>query len=120
MDNAEPPMFGISPPTPLSSSTTLWGADAALLAHPLFAGDVPPHLTRPVPPYTHAYVSFGTGTRQNARRMSTYSQLTTPWTTALCCITFHCACNFSDVLWSLSWPSDSFFPPLLSFCKKIS
>ena len=29
--------------------------------------------------------------------MSTYSQLTTPWTTALCRITFHCACIFSDI-----------------------
>jgi hypothetical protein len=57
-------VFGVSPPTPLASSTTSWGADAALLAHPLLSGDVPPHLTRPVPPYTHAYVSFGAGARQ--------------------------------------------------------
>jgi hypothetical protein len=64
MDNAEPPVFGISPATPLSSGTTSWDADAALLAHPLFAGEVPPHLTRPVPPYTHAYVSFGAGAKQ--------------------------------------------------------
>jgi hypothetical protein len=41
-----------------------WGSDAALLAHPLFAGDVPSHLTRPVPPHTHAYVSFGAGAKQ--------------------------------------------------------
>jgi hypothetical protein len=64
MDNAEPPVFGVSPATPPSSGTTSWGADAALLAHPLFAGEVPPHLTRPVPPYTHAYVSFGAGAMQ--------------------------------------------------------
>lgn len=64
IDNAEPPIFGVSPPTPLASTATAWGADAALLAHPLFAGDVPSHLTRPVPPYTHAYVSFGAGARQ--------------------------------------------------------
>jgi hypothetical protein len=64
IDNAEPPMSGVSPPTPLALSTTSWGADAALLAHPLFSGNVPPHLTRPVPPHTHAYVSFGAGARQ--------------------------------------------------------
>ncbi|KAI0302441.1 hypothetical protein B0F90DRAFT_1714787 [Multifurca ochricompacta] len=41
-----------------------WGSDAALLAHSLFTGDIPPHLSRPVPPHTHAYVSFGAGARQ--------------------------------------------------------
>jgi hypothetical protein len=41
-----------------------WGSDAALLAHPVFAGDVPAHLTRPVPPHTHAYISFGAGAKQ--------------------------------------------------------
>ncbi|KAI0253771.1 hypothetical protein BJV78DRAFT_167782 [Lactifluus subvellereus] len=64
IDNADPPMLGVSPPTPLRSRATTWGADAALLTHPLFAEDVPPHLTRPVPPHTHAYVSFGAGARQ--------------------------------------------------------
>lgn len=64
MDNAEPPMLGVSPPTPLALSTTSWGSDTALLAHPLFSGNVPSHLTRPVPPHTHAYVSFGGGARQ--------------------------------------------------------
>ena len=64
IDNIDPPMFGASPPTPLSSSAAAWGADSALLAHPLFAGDIPSHLTRPVPPHTHAYVSFGAGARQ--------------------------------------------------------
>ncbi len=66
MDNVDPPIFGVSPPTPLSSSAAAWGADAALFAHPLFAGDgdVPPNLTRPVPPHTHAYVAFGAGARQ--------------------------------------------------------
>jgi hypothetical protein len=42
----------------------IWGSDTALLAHPLFAGDVPPHLTRPVPPHTHAYVALGAGAKQ--------------------------------------------------------
>jgi hypothetical protein len=65
MDSAaEPPVFGLSPSIPLSSSTTSWGNDAALLSHPLFTGDVPPHLTRPEPPYTHAYVAFGAGAKQ--------------------------------------------------------
>jgi hypothetical protein len=64
IDNADPPMFGASPPTPLTSRATAWGADAALLSHPLFAENLPLHLTRPVPPHTHAYVSFGAGARQ--------------------------------------------------------
>lgn len=64
IDSIDPPMFGHSPPTPLASSAAVWGADAALLAHPLFAGDDPSHLTRPTPPHTHAYVSFGAGARQ--------------------------------------------------------
>ena len=64
IDNIDPPMFGGSPPTPLASSAAAWGADAALLAHPLFAGDVPSHLTRSAPLHTHAYVSFGAGARQ--------------------------------------------------------
>jgi len=64
MDNAEPPMSGVSLPTPLALSTTSWGSDAALLAHPLFSENVPSHLTRPVPPHTHAYVSFGAGAKQ--------------------------------------------------------
>jgi hypothetical protein len=64
IDNAEPPNLGLSPPTPVASMATTWGADAPLFAHPLFAGDVPSHLTRPVPPHTHAYVSFGAGARQ--------------------------------------------------------
>ncbi|KAI9465374.1 hypothetical protein BJY52DRAFT_1202468 [Lactarius psammicola] len=64
IDNIDPPMFGLSPPTPLASSAAAWGADAALLAHPLFAGDFQSHLTRPAPPHTHAYVSFGAGARQ--------------------------------------------------------
>jgi hypothetical protein len=64
MDNAEPPMSGVSLPSPLASSTTSWGSDAALLAHPLFSGNMPSHLTRPVPPHTHAYVSFGAGSKQ--------------------------------------------------------
>lgn len=61
IDNIDPPIFNPSPPTPLTSSAAAWGADAALLAHPLFAGDVPSH---PAPPHTHAYVSFGSGSRQ--------------------------------------------------------
>ncbi|KAI9510334.1 hypothetical protein F5148DRAFT_976931 [Russula earlei] len=64
IDNAEPPMFGVSLTSPPASTATAWGADAALLAHPLFAGDVPSYLTRPVAPHTHAYVSFGAGARQ--------------------------------------------------------
>ncbi|KAH8980746.1 hypothetical protein EDB86DRAFT_2813435 [Lactarius hatsudake] len=65
IDNIDPPTFGPSPPTPLASSAAAWGADAALLAHPLFAGDdFQSHLTRPAPPHTHAYVSFGAGARQ--------------------------------------------------------
>ena len=64
IDSAESPMVGVSPS--ISFGPTLnWGSDAALLAHPLFAGDVPPHLTRPVPPHTHAYVSLGAGANQN-------------------------------------------------------
>ncbi|KAH9976297.1 hypothetical protein BGW80DRAFT_1549469 [Lactifluus volemus] len=53
-------------PTPVSSRVTAWGEDVALSSHPLLAGegDVPPHLTRPVPPHTHAYVSFGAGVKQ--------------------------------------------------------
>jgi hypothetical protein len=54
--------------------------------------------------------------------MSTYSQPTTPWTTALCRITFHCACIFSDVLWSkglghliLFFFSSSFLLPRIGF-----
>jgi hypothetical protein len=42
----------------------IWDSDTALLAHPLFAGEVPSLLTRPVPAYTHAYVSFGAGAGQ--------------------------------------------------------
>jgi len=64
IDNIDPPMFGLSPPTPLASSAAAWGSDSALLAHPLFAGDFQSHLTRPAPPHTHAYVSFGAGARQ--------------------------------------------------------
>jgi hypothetical protein len=64
MDNAEPPMFVGSPFTSLASSTPSWSTAAALMAHPLFAGDMPSHLTRPVPRYTHAYVSFGAGAMQ--------------------------------------------------------
>jgi hypothetical protein len=66
IDNIDPPMFAPSPPTPLTSSAAAWGTDAALLAHwdPLFAGNIPSHLTRPAPPHTHAYVSFGAGSRQ--------------------------------------------------------
>ncbi|KAI9441747.1 hypothetical protein H4582DRAFT_2110489 [Lactarius indigo] len=65
IDNIDPPTFGPSPPTPLASSAAAWGSDAALLAHPLFAGDdFPSHLARPAPPHTHAYVSFGAGARQ--------------------------------------------------------
>jgi hypothetical protein len=55
--------MGVSLPTSLGS-TMAWGSDAAMLAHPLFAGDVPSHMTRPVPPHTHAYVSFGAGAKQ--------------------------------------------------------
>lgn len=64
LDNVDPPMFSHSPPTPLSSAAAAWGSDAALLAHPLFADDIPSHLTRPAPPHTHAYVAFGAGARQ--------------------------------------------------------
>lgn len=63
MDSAEPPMMGVSPPNSFGSTMT-WGSDAALLAHPAFAGDVPAHLTRPVAPHTHAYISFGAGAKQ--------------------------------------------------------
>ena len=63
IDSADPPMLGVSPPASLAS-TMNWSSDAALLAHPLFAGDVPPHLTRTVPPHTHAYVSLGAGAKQ--------------------------------------------------------
>ena len=66
IDNAEQPIHAMPPPSPLSSRVAAWGEDVALLSHPLFAGegDVPPHLTRPVPPHTHAYVSFGAGVKQ--------------------------------------------------------
>ena len=64
LDNVDPPMFNTSPPTPLSSAAAAWGSDAALLAHPLFACDIPSHLTQPIPPHTHAYVAFGAGSRQ--------------------------------------------------------
>ena len=64
LDNDDPPMINTSPPTPLSSAAPAWGSDAALLAHPLFAGDIPSHLTQPIPPHTHAYVAFGAGSRQ--------------------------------------------------------
>jgi hypothetical protein len=63
IDSAESPMMGVSPPASLGSNL-IWDSDAALLAHPLFAGEVPSHLTRPVPAYTHAYVSFGAGAGQ--------------------------------------------------------
>ncbi len=56
-------MLGVSLPASLGTTMT-WDSDAALLAHPLFAGEVPSHLTRPVPPHTHAYVSFGAGIGQ--------------------------------------------------------
>lgn len=64
LDNVDPPTFSPSPPTPLSSAAAAWGPDAALLAHPLFADDIPSHLTRPAPLHTHAYVAFGAGSRQ--------------------------------------------------------
>ena len=64
LDNVDPPMYSPSPPTPLSSAAAAWGSDAALLAHPLFAGEIPSHLTQPTPPHTHAYVAFGAGSRQ--------------------------------------------------------
>jgi hypothetical protein len=63
IDSAESPMTGVSLPAPLGTNM-IWDSDAALLAHPLFAGEVPSHLTRPAPPYTHAYVSFGAGAGQ--------------------------------------------------------
>ena len=62
IDSAESPMTGVSLPASLGANM-IWDSDAALLAHPLFAGEVP-HLTRPAPPYTHAYVSFGAGAGQ--------------------------------------------------------
>ncbi|KAN0125501.1 hypothetical protein V8E52_000708 [Russula decolorans] len=63
IDSAEPPMTGVSLPASLGTNM-IWDSDAALLAHPLFEGEVPSHLTRPVPPHTHAYVSFGAGAGQ--------------------------------------------------------
>ena len=64
IDSAESPKLGVSPPMS-SGPTTNWGSDVALLEHPLFARDVPPHLTRPVPPHAYAYVSLGAGANQN-------------------------------------------------------
>jgi len=64
IDNAEPPMFGASLSSPPTSNVPVWGAGTSLFGHPLFAGDVPPHLTRPVAPHTHAYISFGAGASQ--------------------------------------------------------
>ncbi|KAI0000320.1 hypothetical protein BJV77DRAFT_382225 [Russula vinacea] len=55
IDRAEPPMMGVS------RSSMICCSDAALFAHPVF---VPSHLTRPVPPHTHAYISFGAGAKQ--------------------------------------------------------
>ncbi|KAH9983185.1 hypothetical protein BJV77DRAFT_966954 [Russula vinacea] len=55
IDRAEPPMMGVS------RSSMICCSDAALFAHPAF---VPSHLTRPVPPHTHAYISFGAGAKQ--------------------------------------------------------
>jgi hypothetical protein len=63
IDNAESPMTGISLPASLQTNM-IWDSDAALVAHPLFEGEVPSHLTRLVPPHTHAYVSFGAGAGQ--------------------------------------------------------
>lgn len=63
IDSAEPPMTGVSVPPSLGANM-IWDSDAAVVAHPLFAGNVPSHLTRPVPPHTHAYVSFGAGSGQ--------------------------------------------------------
>lgn len=65
IDSAEPPMTGVSPPSSLGTNL-IWDSDSALLAHPLFAGEAPAHLTRPVPPHTHAYVSFGAGAGQKS------------------------------------------------------
>ena len=64
IDSAEPPTLGVLPPMSFGP-TMKWGSDAALLAHPLFARDVPPHLTRIVPPHAYAYVSLGAGASQN-------------------------------------------------------
>jgi hypothetical protein len=63
IDSTESPMTGVSLPGRLGTNL-IWDSDAALRAHPLYAGEVPSHLTRPVPPYTHAYVSFGAGAGQ--------------------------------------------------------
>ena len=59
IDSPESPMTGVSLPASLGASM-IWDSDAALLAHPLFAGVV----TRPVTAHTHAYVSFGAGAGQ--------------------------------------------------------
>lgn len=63
IDSAESPMMGVSLPASLGTNM-IWDSDAALTAHPLFEGEVPSHLTRPMPPHTHAYVSFGAGAGQ--------------------------------------------------------
>lgn len=63
IDSAEAPMTGVSVPASLGANM-IWASDAALVTHPLFAGNVPSHLARPVPPHTHAYVSFGAGSGQ--------------------------------------------------------
>lgn len=63
IDSAESPMTGVSMPQSLGANM-IWDSDAALVSHPLFAGEVPSHLSGPLPPYTHAYVSFGAGAGQ--------------------------------------------------------
>jgi hypothetical protein len=55
-------MTGVSLPMSLGANM-IWDSDTALLTHPLFAGKVPSHLAS-LPPYTHAYVSFGAGAGQ--------------------------------------------------------
>ena len=62
IDSVESPMTGVSLPMSLGANM-IWDSDTALLTHPLFAGKVPSHLAS-VPPYTHAYVSFGAGAGQ--------------------------------------------------------
>jgi hypothetical protein len=62
IDSVESPMTGVSLPMSLGANM-IWDSDTALLTHPLFAGKVPSHLAS-LPPYTHAYVSFGAGAGQ--------------------------------------------------------
>ena len=63
IDSPESPLTGVSLPASLGTNM-IWDSDAALLVHPLFSGEMPSHLTRPVPAHTHAYVAFGAGAGQ--------------------------------------------------------